>query len=78
MEEEAGRSKGLGLQGRHEGALHNGAHAAASRSESEEQGAEDTPELSGEGAGTGVNRVEGEAALGLTRMGSIRSPLPVV
>ena len=60
------------------GALPNGAHAAASRSESEEQGAEDTPELSGEGAGTGVNCVEGEEALGLTRMGSIRSPLPVV
>jgi hypothetical protein len=59
------------------GALPKGAHAAASRSGSEAPGAEDDPELPGEGARAGAARAEGEAALGLTRMGSIGSPLLV-
>ena len=59
------------------GALPKGAFAAASRSGSEELGAEDALELSGEGAGSGAAHAEGEAALGLTRMGTIVSPLLV-
>jgi hypothetical protein len=38
---------------------------------------EDAPELSGEGAGAGAGRAEGEAALGLTSMAGIGSPLLV-
>jgi hypothetical protein len=59
------------------GALPKGTLAASSRSGSEEPGAEDAPELSDEGAGAGAARVEGEAALGLTRIRTIRSPLLV-
>ena len=59
------------------GALPNGTHTAALRSGSEEPGAEDAPKLSGEGAGAGAGRAEREAALGLTRMGGIGSPLLV-
>jgi len=55
-------------------ALPKGGSAAASRSGSEELGAEDTPELSGEGAGADAGRGEGEAATGLARIGGIRSP----
>ena len=57
------------------GALSRGTLPAASRSGSKEPGAEDTPELSSEGAGASAARTEGEAALGLTRMGSVGSPL---
>jgi hypothetical protein len=57
------------------GALPKGALAAPSRSESEELGAEDATELFGEGAGGGAAHADGEAALGLTRMGTIGSPL---
>ena len=49
--------------------------AATSRSGSEELGAEDAPELSGEGAGAGY--AEEEAGLGLMRIGGIMSPLLV-
>ena len=59
------------------GALPKGGPAAASRSDSEEPGAEDAPELSREGTGAGAGRAEGEAVLGLTRMGGIGSPLLV-
>jgi len=59
------------------GAPPKGALVAASRLGSEEPGAEDAPELSGEGAGAGASRAEGEAALGLTRKGGIGSPLLV-
>ena len=59
------------------GAPPKGALVAASRLGSEEPGAVDTPELSGEGAGAGASRAEGEAALGLTRKGGIGSPLLV-
>ena len=58
-------------------ALPKGGSAAASRSGSEELGAEDAPELSGEGAGAGTGRAEGEAAAGLARIGGIGSP-PIV
>ena len=51
-----------------------GGSAAASRSGSEELGAEDAPELSGEIAGADAGRGEGEAATGLARIGGIRSP----
>ena len=54
--------------------LPKGGSGAASRSGSEELGAEDAPELSGEGAGTDAGRGEGEAATGLARIGGIRSP----
>jgi len=57
------------------GALPKGTLATTLRSWSEEPGAEDAPELSGEGAVASAARVEREAALGLTRMGSVRSPL---
>ncbi|XP_039851804.1 uncharacterized protein LOC120710219 [Panicum virgatum] len=60
------------------GVLPKGGPAATSRSGSEEPGAEDAPELSGEGAGTGARCAEGEAALGLTRMGGVGSPLLVL
>ena len=59
------------------GALPKGALAAPSRSGSEEPGAEDTTELSGEGTGGGAAHAQGEAALGLTRMGTIGSSLLV-
>ena len=59
------------------GALSKGGPTAASRSGSEEPGAEDAPELSSEGASAGAKRAEGEAALGLTRMGGIGFPLLV-
>ena len=59
------------------GALPKGACAAASRLGSKEPGAEGALELSSGAAGASVARVEGEAALGLTRMGSIGSSLPV-
>ena len=59
------------------GALPNGTHATSSRSGSEEPAVEDTHELSSEGASAGARRVEGEAALGLTHMGDIGSPLLV-
>jgi len=59
------------------GALPKGACAAASRLGSKEPGAEGALELSSGAAGASVARVEGEAALGLTRMGSIGSPLLV-
>ena len=52
-------------------ALPKGGSAAASRSGSEELGAEDAPELSGEGAGAGTGRAEGEAAAGLACIGGI-------
>ena len=58
------------------GALPKGT-LAASRSGSEEPGAEDAPELFGEGTSAGAGHTEGEAALGLTRMGGIGSPLLV-
>ena len=51
-----------------------GGSAAASRSGSEELGAEDAPELLGEGAGADAGRAEGEAAAGLARFGGIGSP----
>ena len=50
------------------------ASAAASRSGSEELGAEDAHELLGEGAGADAGRAEGEAAAGLARFGGIGSP----
>ena len=59
------------------GALPKGGPTAASRSGREELGAEDAPKLSGEGAGAITGHVEGEAALGLTWMGGIMSPLLV-
>ena len=59
------------------GALPKGAPAAASRSGSEEPGAEDAPELSVEGANTSAGRAEGEAVAGLTCIGEIGSPLLV-
>ena len=55
-------------------ALPNGGSAAASRSGSEELGAEDAPELFGEGDDTDVGRAEGEAADGLAGIGGIGSP----
>ena len=55
-------------------ALPNGGSAATSRSGSEELGAVDAPELSGEGAGADAGRAEGEAAVGLARIGGIGSP----
>ena len=48
------------------GALPKGTHVAASRSGSEEVGAEDATHVE-----------EGKATQGLTHMGSIGSPLPV-
>ena len=54
-----------------------GGSATASRSGSEELGAEDAPELSGEGAGADAGRAEGEAAAGLAHLGGIGSPPPV-
>ena len=48
--------------------------AAASRSGSEELGAEDAPELSGEGTGADAGRGEGEAAAGLVHLRGIGSP----
>ena len=57
------------------GAPPKGALVAASRLGSEELGAEDAPELSGEGAGAGY--AEEEAGLGLMRIGGIMSPLLV-
>ena len=59
------------------GALPKRGHATASRLGSEEPRAEDAHELSGEGAGASAGRAEGEAALGLTGMGGIGSPLLV-
>ena len=50
-------------------ALPKGSSAAASRSGSEELGAEDAPELSGEGAGANAGHGEGEAAAGLAHIG---------
>ena len=55
-------------------ALPKGGFATASRSGSEELGAEDAPELSGEGAGANAGHAEGEAAAGLARIGGIGSP----
>ena len=52
-------------------ALPKGGSAAASRSGSEELGAEDAPELSGEGASADAGRAEGEAAAGLAHIGGI-------
>jgi len=53
------------------GALPKGTHATALRSGSEELGADDAPQLSSGGAGAGVTHMEeGEAALGLMRVGS--------
>ena len=61
------------------GALPKGAPAAASRSGSEEVGADDAPQSSGGSAGADAARVEeGDAALGLSRMGRVKSPLPAV
>ena len=57
------------------GALPKGGPISASRSGSEEPGVVDAPELSGEGAGAGAGRAEGDAALGLMRMGAIGPPL---
>ena len=57
------------------GALPKRGHATASRLGSEEPRAEDAHELSGEGAGASAGRAEGEAALGLMRMGTVGSPL---
>ena len=54
-----------------------GGPAAASRSGSKELEVEDAPELSGQGAGAGARLTEGEAAVGLTRIGEIGSPLLV-
>ena len=51
-----------------------GGSAAASRSGSEELGAEDALELSGEGADADAGRAEGEAVAGLARIGGIGSP----
>ena len=48
--------------------------AATSRSGSEELGAVDAPELSGEGAGADAERGKGEAAVGLAHLGGIGSP----
>ena len=59
------------------GTLPKGALATASRLGSEEPGAEDAPELSGGGADAGAGCAEGEAAMALTRMGTIKSPLLV-
>ena len=59
------------------GALPKEEPVAASRSGSKEPRAKDAPELSGEGAGAGARRAEGEAVVGLTRMGGIGSPLLV-
>ena len=56
------------------GALPKGT-LAASRSGSEEPGAEDAPELFGEGTSAVAGHAEGEATLGLMRMGGIESPL---
>ena len=36
---------------------------------------DDAPELSGEGTGAGSGHAEGEAAVGLTRMGRVVPPL---
>ena len=58
-------------------ALPKGGSAAASRSGSEELGAEDAPELSGEGVGANAGHGEGEAAAGLAHLGGIGSPPPV-
>ena len=55
--------------------LPKGGSATASRSGSEELGAEDTPELSGDGTGAGARSAEGEAVAGLTCIGEIGSPL---
>ena len=55
-------------------ALPKGDSAAASRSGSEELGAEDAPELSGEGAGADARRGEGEVVAGLAHLGGIGSP----
>ena len=55
-------------------ALPKGGSAAASRSGSEELGAEDAPELSGEGIGANAGRAEGEAAARLAGIGGIGSP----
>ena len=55
-------------------ALPKGGSTTASRSGSEELGAKDAPELSGEGAGADAGRAEGEAAVGLARIGGIGSP----
>ena len=54
-----------------------GTLAAASRLGSEEPRAEDAPEFFGEGTGAGAGYEVGEVALGLMRMGTIRSPLPL-
>ena len=72
-----GHPQDLGLQGRHEGCPAQAGPAATSRLGSEEPGVEDAPELSSEGASAGAKRAEGEAMLGLTRMGGIGSPLLV-
>ena len=45
------------------------------RSSSEELGAEDAPELSGDGTGAGARCEEGEAVARLAHMGDIVSPL---
>jgi len=58
-------------------ALPKGGSAATSRSGTEELGAEDAPELSGEGAGADAGRGEGGAAAGLAHLGGIGSPLLV-
>jgi hypothetical protein len=57
--------------------LPKGSSATASRSGSEEPGAEDAPELSGDGAGAGTERKEWKAAAGLMHIGEIGSPLLV-
>ena len=59
------------------GALPKWGPAVVSRSGSNDPGSEDAPEFSGEGTGACAGRTEGEAALGLTRMGGIGSPLLV-
>ena len=59
------------------GALPKRGPATTSRSGSEEPRVEDAHELSGEGAGASAGRAEGDAALGLTGMGGIGSPLLV-
>ena len=72
-----GHPQDLGLQGRHEGCPAQARPAAGSRSDSEEPGAEDAPELSSESTNAGAKRAEGEATLGMTRLGGIGSPLLV-
>ena len=59
------------------GALHKGTHAAASRSGSEEMGAEDVPQSACGSAGA-ARMEEDNAALGLSRMGRVKSSLLVV